>query len=140
MKEALLFFVLTINLCLKSQTTLYFTKPDGSIDKNSFWHVTHSSGLVIVHDKNTSFKSDTSRSFLLIVEANNINCIFKDASDKAKDVEGNLGRLDPGKKIIDFRGPPCYIKDSKIYSSDNKVLAYIEGEEIYGAALYLLHD
>ncbi len=35
---------------------------------------------------------------------------------------------------------PSYIKDSRIYSPDNKLVAFIEGEEIYGAALWLLNE
>jgi len=33
-----------------------------------------------------------------------------------------------------------YIKNNKIYSSDNKILTLIEGKEIYGAAWYLINN
>jgi hypothetical protein len=148
MKLLVLFFSLIISLSFKSQTTLYFSNPDGTIDKNNYRLVIQSSGLVIMHDKMTSFKNDTAYDFILMVDSNNVNCDFRDPiSKKVKGIQGNLGRLDADKKIIDYNAKlnnhethPSYIKDSKIYSFDNKILAFIEGEEIYGAALFLLNN
>jgi hypothetical protein len=149
--KPVIFLSLIICFSSRSQTTLYFTNADGTIDKNSYRYVIHSSGLVITHDKITSFKNDTAYNFVLLVDSNKINCEFikvKTHSGKRLDhLQGNLGYLTADKKIIECGAKvnhhetrPSYIKDSKIYSFDNKILAFIDGEEIYGAALYLLND
>ncbi|MDI1356118.1 MAG: hypothetical protein PSX36_14460 [bacterium] len=148
MKSLILFFGLFISFPTISQTTIYFANADGTIDKNSYRHIIEATGLVITHDKTTLFANDTAYNFILSVNANSINCDFLDPSTKkVKGPQGCLGRLDADKKIIEYSAEsnnhdrcPSYIKDSKIYSFDNKVLAFIQGQEIYGVALWLLNN
>jgi hypothetical protein len=146
--KLLLLLSVIIHLSLRSQTTLYFANPDGTIDRNTYMRVIQSSGLLIIHDKTTSYKNDTAFNFVLLVDSNRINCEFKKMrthdGKKEHRLQGNLGYVTTDKKIIEFAAKlnhhetrPSYIKDSKIYSFDDKVLAFIEGEEIYGAALFL---
>jgi hypothetical protein len=150
MKPSLLFLSLVICSSFFSQTKLFFADADGTIDRNSYRLIIQSTGLVITHDKSTFFRSDTAKYFILAVDSNYVHCDFRDKVTKEPSgLLANLvlGRLDADKKIIDFAAEqnhhdrrPCYIKDSKIYSPDNKVVAFIEGQEIYGAALWLLNE
>jgi hypothetical protein len=140
-------FCLLTAFSFKAQTTLYFATSDGHMDKNSFRYVIQTSGLVITHDKTTSFKSDTTHNFILLVDSNMVKCDWRKKPVKAVDVQGQLGYLTPDKKIIELSEKennrhlkPSYIKGNKIYNFENQLVAFIEGDEMFGVALYLLNN
>lgn len=147
MKNGLLIFSVLSVLSFKAQTTLYSVNSNEQIDRTSFRQVLQSSGLVILHDKSTSFKNDTAHNFILLVEGNTVKCDWKNKPAKAADVKGELGYLTSDKKIIEQGEKEnnrhlksSYVKGNYIYNSEHERVGYFEGEEMFGVALFLLNN
>src|SRR5690349_21544697 len=102
MNYILVIFWLLIAFSFDAQTTLYFADSNGHMDRNSFRYVVQSSGLVITHDKTTSFRSDTAHNFVLLVDSNLVKCVWRRKPAKAVDIQGQLGYLSADKKIIEL--------------------------------------
>ncbi len=129
---------------MSGQTTLYYATYTGAKDDYSYRIVDHATGQMVTHDKTTAFRNDTAFNFILIIDANKVKCSFKNHPPQTEDITGELGYLTVDKKIIELgdkkaqrQTRPSYIKENKIYDFDNKIVAYIEGDEMFGVALYL---
>lgn len=148
MRRLSLLFILVTAVISNAQTFLYFANADGTIDQRNFRQIDHSSGIVIFHDQTTGFANDTASRFVLMVEENTISCRFMSKRPgQHENIPGILGRLTNDKQIINEAGllngrqdPPCYIRDHKIYSADHRYLALIEGDDVFGATLFLLNN
>jgi hypothetical protein len=154
MKKIILFFALITGLSLNSQTRIYSANADGTIDKTSYQVYDHSTGKIMVRNKNIPPGNDTVHNVIIRISANKIYTYGKQShftqnpkaiiTDK-EETTTEIGYLTADKKIIHIKNGEAvneavapYIKDNKIYSSDNKVIGFIEGQDIYGAASYLL--
>ena len=148
MKTFYIFFSIAICLSLKSQTTVYSVNSDETVDRNSYFYIDHSSGKIIQHDKYSSFRNDYVTSFVLKVKSNTIYIKFKDSCSGKKKfsrINAILGYYTEDKKIVSAKNGALsekeshYIKENKIYNSENKLVAVIDGSENYGAALFMLN-
>ncbi len=154
MKLLTLFSSLILSLTIKSQTTVYSARPDGTLDKSNYEYYIHATGKILKSDKKTPPGMDTVQNVILKIISNKVFVYWSNVHvnenqqsltmDKTA-ITNEVGYLTTDKKIISLKnGKPTdealapYIKDNKIYSSDNKIIAFIEGQEIYGAASYLL--
>jgi hypothetical protein len=154
MKSIIIFLALIISLSLRSQTTVYGVRSDGTLDKSSYEYYDHASGKVLKFHKDIPSGKDTVHNVTLRIISNKIYSYGKRGHftenpkglvvDKIETTV-EIGYLTSDKKIINLKnGEPTdealapYIKDNKIFSADNKIIAFIEGQEIYGAASYLL--
>ncbi|HWY13022.1 MAG TPA: hypothetical protein VN026_16925 [Bacteroidia bacterium] len=154
MKLLILFSGLILSLSVKSQTTVYSARPDGTLNKSSYEYYIHATGKILKSDTKTPPGIDTVQNVTLNIISNKVFVYWfkvqmneNPQSSKMDKVATptEIGYLTADKKIISLKnGKPSdealapYIKDNKIYSSDNKIIAFIEGQEIYGAASYLL--
>lgn len=153
MKQIILLFLLLTGIYVRSQTTVYFVKADGTKDPDNYESYEHGSGKIYScyrcqeNGKEKSLLVGTN----LDVQGSKIYIFGKKPDRTGKDTTKNyepkiikVGFLMPNKKIVEeidgkaSKYKPAYIKDNKVYSPDNKLIAIIEGEEIYGAAFYLL--
>ncbi len=156
MKTLILLSGLTIASSLKGQTTVYAVNSDGKIEKNNYDYFEKSTGKIFKCMQCSLTLKDikpVNNAVIKIVD-NKVYACGKRAhyDEKAKifsldsvETETEIGYLTSDKKIIHLKNgiesdktTAPYIKDNKIYTSTNKLIKQIDGEEIYGAASYLL--
>src|SRR5690349_10383803 len=145
----ILFFIMPFG-ALFAQTRFYLALPDGTCDSSSYREIIQSSGRVITHDETTSFRSDTTRNFRMLVENNKIHGEFLSVPRGGKDnetVDVILGWVNEKREILDssvqingVASPSAFIRYSKVYGMDGNLMGYISGDPVYGAGLYLLHQ
>jgi hypothetical protein len=149
--KGLAFFVsilLVSTVGLMAQTRFYLALPDGTCDSSSYREIVNGSGKVIVHDETTSFRSDTVRNVRLRFEENKIHMEVKVAPKAGKQqeiVDVIIGWVNEKKEILDtsvqingVASTSAYIRYSKVFDIEQKLVGYISGNELYGAGLYLL--
>lgn len=131
-------FILSVALCiaskLNSQTTVYLAKADGSADPTRYYYFEHNTGKIFTCFKCVEKEAYTEVS--LKVQENTVSLC------KAEVTNPGVGFLTRSKKIVrvnkQYEIHTAYIKEGKIYNSENKIVGVIDGDDIYGAAWYLV--
>ncbi len=144
-----LFFAFKVN----AQTTVYAATPEGLPNKSKYYFFEYAN-LFVCDSCKEGFKDDGSFERFKTVHFNNDQIIIHFGPKSDKGTMMFHGYFTNEKKIFygiydkdgnevfapkqeEIKTAP-YIYDKKIYDSEGKVIAFIEGEEKYGAAWYLL--
>ena len=153
MKHFILLALFGLTSLGRSQTTVYFVKADGTKDTDNYESYEQGSGKIYSCYK---CKENGKDKELLVgtnldVQGSKIYIFGRKPDRTGKDTTKvfepkiiKVGFLMPNKKIVEeidgkaSKYKSAWIKDNKIYSPDGKLIAIIDGEEIYGAAFYLL--
>jgi hypothetical protein len=161
LKTLLCLFGLLAAFTIRSQTALYFYKTaDNTILQNDYVYVDQASGKLFACKVSAEGKKESKpvhiypyRSTTIEINSNKIYAWVRayHRDEKTKIMVENstetklmLGYITEDKKIINYGGnisnteaTAFYIKDNKIYNSDNTIIREFEGEENYAVACLL---
>lgn len=154
-----IFFILIFPFALNTvaQTTVYATTAEGLPDKNNYYYFENSKIFICDHCKQP-FKDTSSFNNSIVVNFSEDRFVVEygqvENVQQAKLVIGYLSeekKILPGKfEVKDGVGNAVYattpeqeskapyIYDKKVYNSNGTIIAFIKGDEKYGAAWYFL--